>query len=66
MIMSLDKLDFKNCVLTLDTYFYNNSLFFNKVMSSPGNVWAANRIQQICNTVIHKSPIYGLFLLSKR
>lgn len=29
-------------------------------MCSPGNVWAANRIQQICNTAIHKSPIYGL------
>ena len=34
-------------------------------MSSSGNVWAVNRIQHICNTGTHKSPIYGLFRLSK-
>lgn len=28
-------------------------------------MWAANRIQHICNTAIHKSPIYGLLKLSK-
>lgn len=41
-------------------YFHSISPFFAKVMSSPGNVWTANRIQHICNTVIHKSHIYGL------
>lgn len=46
-------------------YFHSISPFFVKVMSSPGNVWGANRIQHICNTVIHKSPICGLFKLSK-
>lgn len=30
-----------------------------------GNVWVVNRIQHICNTAIHKSPIYGLFKISK-
>ena len=34
-------------------------------MSSYGNVWAVNRIQHICNTAKHKSPIYGFFKLSK-
>ena len=29
------------------------------------NLWVVLRIQQICNTVIHKSHIYGLFKLSK-
>ncbi|HCH82981.1 MAG TPA: hypothetical protein DE316_07860, partial [Eubacterium sp.] len=38
---------------------------FNKVMSSSGNLWVVLRIQQICNTSRHKSPIYGLFKLSK-
>ena len=36
------------------------------LINSSGNVWAANRIQHICNTAIHKSPIYGLFSFSKR
>ena len=35
-------------------------------MGSSGNVWVVLRIQQICNTTRHKSPIYGLFALSKR
>ena len=35
-------------------------------MSSSGNVWAVLRIQQICNTTRHKSPIYGLLSFSKR
>ena len=35
-------------------------------MSSSGNVWTVNRIQHICNTCKHKSPISGLFLFSKR
>lgn len=35
-------------------------------MSSLGNVWAANRIQHICNTVIHRFPISGLFRIHKR
>lgn len=35
-------------------------------MSSSGNVWAVNRIQHICNIVIHKSPIYGLSRIFKR
>ena len=34
-------------------------------MSSSGNVWAANRIQHICNTTIHKSHIFRLFKLYK-
>lgn len=29
-------------------------------------MWAVNRIQHICNTAIHKSHIYGLFMFSKR
>ena len=33
-------------------------------MSSLGNVWAANRIQHICNNANHKTPIYGLFRIS--
>lgn len=46
--------------------FHNDSPFFNKVMSSYGNVWVVLRIQKICNTTRHKSPIYGLFMLYKR
>lgn len=34
-------------------------------MSSSGNLWVVLRIQQICNTTRYKSPIYGLFKLSK-
>ena len=33
-------------------------------MSSLGNVWAANRIQHICNNANHKTAIYGLFRIS--
>ncbi len=59
-----------NSVLVLvvisKVFFHNESLFFNKVMSSSGNVWIVLRIQQICNTTRHKSPIYGLFTLYKR
>ena len=29
-------------------------------------MWTVNRIQHICNTTIHKFPISGLFLFSKR
>lgn len=46
-------------------YFHSISPFFVKMMSSSGKVRAVNRIQHICNTVIHKSPIYGLFRISK-
>lgn len=46
-------------------YFHSISPFFVKVMSSSGNVWAVNCIQHICNNANHKSPIYGLFRLSK-
>ena len=49
-------------VIVSKMYFHSISPFFVKVMSSSGNVWVANRIQHICNTVIHKFPIYGLFL----
>ena len=53
-------------VVVSKVFFHNDSPFFNKVMSSSGNVWVVLRIQQICNTTRHKSPIYGLFTLSKR
>lgn len=47
-------------------YFHSSSPFIVKVMSSPRNVWAANRIYHICNTVIHRFPISGLFMIYKR
>lgn len=53
-------------VIVSKMYFHSSSPFFVKVMSSSGNVWVVLRIQQICNTTRHKSPIYGLFRLYKR
>lgn len=59
-----------NSVLVLvgvsKVFFHNDSPFFDRVMSSSRNVWVVLRIQQICNTTRHKSPIYGFFKLQKR